>query len=115
MVAMATQADQSLRQNGNAAPGKLSAAATYLQSSIFSETLRKGTCFCFISVNLFHELHLLVVVSAGAGDTHAPKCAGMQHCCIRTQSCCFQAEHHICESQSATFCGSTASVGANLG
>ncbi len=42
MVAMATQADQTLRQNGNAAPGKLSAAATYLQSSIFSETLRKG-------------------------------------------------------------------------
>jgi len=48
MVAMATQADQTLRQNGNAAPGKLSAAATYLQSSIFSETLRKGTHFCFI-------------------------------------------------------------------
>ncbi|DBA71484.1 hypothetical protein WJX79_006638 [Trebouxia sp. C0005] len=42
MVAMATQADQTLKQNGNAAPGKLSAAATYLQSSIFSDTLRKG-------------------------------------------------------------------------
>lgn len=42
MVAMATQADQVLRQNGTAVPGKLSAAATYLQSSIFSDTLRKG-------------------------------------------------------------------------
>ncbi len=48
MVAMATQADQTLRQNGNAAPGKLSAAATYLQSSIFSDTLRKGVYSCFI-------------------------------------------------------------------
>ncbi len=42
MVAMATQADEAQRQAGNAAPGKLSAAATYLQSSIFSDTLRKG-------------------------------------------------------------------------
>ena len=48
MVAMATQADQTLSQNGNAAPGKLSAAATYLQSSIFSDTLRKGVYSCFI-------------------------------------------------------------------
>lgn len=58
MVAMATQADQSLRQNGNAAPGKLSAAATYLQSSIFSETLRKGVYSRFIK-HLVHELHCL--------------------------------------------------------
>ena len=43
MVAMATEADQAQRLAGNAAPGKLSAAATYLQSSIFSDTLRKGT------------------------------------------------------------------------
>ena len=42
MVATATQADQAQRQAGHAAPGKLSAAATYLQSSIFSDTLRKG-------------------------------------------------------------------------
>lgn len=42
MVAMATEADQAQRLAGNAAPGKLSAAATYLQSSIFSDTLRKG-------------------------------------------------------------------------
>ena len=42
MVAMATQADQVLRQNGTAVPGMLSAAATYLQSSIFSDTLGKG-------------------------------------------------------------------------
>ncbi len=85
MVAMATQADQTLRQNGNAAPGKLSAAATYLQSSIFSETLRKGTYDCFI------KHYLLVVISAGADDNHGPKWAGMQHFCIRTQSCCFLA------------------------
>lgn len=42
MVATATQADNAQRQAGHAAPGKLSAAATYLQSSIFSDTLRKG-------------------------------------------------------------------------
>lgn len=42
MVATATQADKAQRQAGHAAPGKLSAAATYLQSSIFSDTLRKG-------------------------------------------------------------------------
>ena len=42
MVAMATQADQAMRQAGNPTPGKLSAAATYLQSSVFSDTLRKG-------------------------------------------------------------------------
>ena len=42
LVSTAIQSDQAQRQAGNAAPGKLSAAATYLQSSVFSDTLRKG-------------------------------------------------------------------------
>ena len=52
LVATATQADQALRQAGSATPGKLSAVCTYLQSSIFSDTVRKGDTSGFTNIRL---------------------------------------------------------------
>ena len=42
LVTTAIQADEAQKQSTTGASGKLSDAATYLQSSVFSDTLRKG-------------------------------------------------------------------------
>ena len=57
LVTTAIQADEAQKQSTTGASGKLSDAATYLQSSVFSDTLRKGECTSALFTPLLPSHH----------------------------------------------------------